>query len=59
MYKQLGEKENLPLGDKDSFSIGYINMVGISTPSNPEKYPELSDKTRSHSRLVMGDNNDS
>ncbi|KAF9164504.1 hypothetical protein BGX21_002102 [Mortierella sp. AD011] len=59
MYKQLGEKGNLPLGDKDSFSIGYINMVGISTPLNLEKNPELSDKTRSHSRLVMGDNNDS
>ncbi|KAF9996628.1 hypothetical protein BGZ79_009633 [Entomortierella chlamydospora] len=59
MHKELEEKGNLPLGDKDAFSIGYINMVGISTPSSPEKYPELGDKTRSHSRLVMGDNDDS
>ncbi|KAF9999024.1 hypothetical protein BGZ79_007336 [Entomortierella chlamydospora] len=57
MYKKLQEEGTLPLCDKDAFSIGYINMVGISTPPNPEKYPQLSDKTRSHSRLVMGDNN--
>ncbi|KAF9344102.1 hypothetical protein BGX26_004807 [Mortierella sp. AD094] len=59
MFNELEEEGNLPLSDKDAFSIGYINMVGISTPPNPENYPQLSDKTRSHSRLVMGDDNDS
>ncbi|KAF9351034.1 hypothetical protein BGX26_010862 [Mortierella sp. AD094] len=59
MYKKLEEKGTLPLGDKDAFSIGYINMVGISTPPNPEKYPQLSEKNRSHARIVMGDDRDS
>ncbi|KAF9391211.1 hypothetical protein BGX21_011293 [Mortierella sp. AD011] len=59
MYKQLKAEGKLPLGDNDAFSIGYITMVGISNPPNPEKYPELSETDRTHFRLVLGDNNDS
>ncbi|KAF9355351.1 hypothetical protein BGX26_006667 [Mortierella sp. AD094] len=59
MYKKLEDGGNLPLSDKEAFSIGYINMVGISSPSNPEKYPELSETHRTHFRVVIGDNNDS
>ncbi|KAF9343336.1 hypothetical protein BGX26_005897, partial [Mortierella sp. AD094] len=59
MYKKLEEKGTLPFGGKDSFSIGYINLFGISTPTNPEKYPQLSDKTRTHSSVVMENHNDS
>ncbi|KAF9351036.1 hypothetical protein BGX26_010864 [Mortierella sp. AD094] len=59
MYKQLEGKGNLPLCDKDALSIGFITMVGVSNPTNPEKYPELSDKSRTHFRLTIGDNNDS
>ncbi|KAF9355355.1 hypothetical protein BGX26_006671 [Mortierella sp. AD094] len=59
IYKKLDEEGNLPLSDKDAFSIGYINMVGISSPSNPEKYPQLSETDRTHFRVVIGDNNDS
>ncbi|KAF9347423.1 hypothetical protein BGX26_001077 [Mortierella sp. AD094] len=58
MYNQLEEEGKLPLCDKDDFSIGYITMVGVASPPNPEKYPELSDD-RAHFRLVIGDNNES
>ncbi|KAG0013312.1 hypothetical protein BGZ80_011157 [Entomortierella chlamydospora] len=59
MYKQLEEEGKLPLRDKDAFSVGYIAMVGISNPSNPERYPQLSETHRTHFRLVLGDNSDS
>ncbi|KAF9999025.1 hypothetical protein BGZ80_004833 [Entomortierella chlamydospora] len=59
MFKDLEEEDKLPLNDKDAFSICYINMVGISTPENPENYSQLSDKTRTHSSVVMGNDNDS
>ncbi|KAF9355353.1 hypothetical protein BGX26_006669 [Mortierella sp. AD094] len=45
IYKKLDEG-NLPLSDKEAFSIGYINMVGVSSPSNPEKYSQLSETDR-------------
>ncbi|KAF9201537.1 hypothetical protein BGZ49_008232 [Haplosporangium sp. Z 27] len=56
MYKQLEEQEKLPSCDKDDFSIGYYAVVGVASPPNPEKYPELSDG-RCHFRLHVGDNN--
>ncbi|KAF9355360.1 hypothetical protein BGX26_006676 [Mortierella sp. AD094] len=59
MYKELEEEGNLPLGDKDAFSIGYIAMVGVSDPPIPEKYPQLSDKNRTHFCTVLGENSDS
>ncbi|KAF9169696.1 hypothetical protein BGX20_009953 [Mortierella sp. AD010] len=59
MYKKLDEERNLPLADKEDFSIGFINMVGVSTPLNPEKYPQLSETDRSYFRVVSGNNNDS
>ncbi|KAF9165380.1 hypothetical protein BGX20_000620 [Mortierella sp. AD010] len=58
MYSVLEEEDKLPLCDKDGFSIGYITMLGVSSPPNPEKYPELSDN-RAHFRLIIGDRNDS
>ncbi|KAF9359791.1 hypothetical protein BGX26_011450 [Mortierella sp. AD094] len=58
MYKQLDEDGTLPLCDRDEFSIGYITMVGVASPPNPEKYPELSEN-RSHFRLIIGSNDES
>ncbi|KAF8970257.1 hypothetical protein BGZ46_010540 [Entomortierella lignicola] len=58
MYKNMEEEGKLPSGDKEEFSIGYITMVGIANPPNPEKYPELSDD-RCHFRLLIGDINES
>ncbi|KAF9994132.1 hypothetical protein BGZ79_001140 [Entomortierella chlamydospora] len=59
MYKKLDEEGNLPPSDKEDFTIAYINMVGISSPPNPEKYPQLSDTDRTHFRIVIGDSNES
>ncbi|KAG0009429.1 hypothetical protein BGZ80_002404 [Entomortierella chlamydospora] len=59
MYKKLDEEGNLPLIDKEDLTIGYITMVGVSTPLNPEKYPQLSETDRSYFHVVVGDKNDS
>ncbi|KAG0009428.1 hypothetical protein BGZ80_002403, partial [Entomortierella chlamydospora] len=59
MYKKLDEEGSLPLSDKENLSIAYINLVGISSPPNTEKYPELSETDRSIVRIIVGDNNDS
>ncbi|KAF9997889.1 hypothetical protein BGZ79_008414, partial [Entomortierella chlamydospora] len=53
IYKKLEERGALLSGDKDALSISYINMVGICTPANPEKYPQLSDKTRAHASVIL------
>ncbi|KAG0007593.1 hypothetical protein BGZ80_004479 [Entomortierella chlamydospora] len=34
-------------------------MVGVSKPTNPEKYPQLAEKHRAYFRVTVGDNNDS
>ncbi|KAF9998603.1 hypothetical protein BGZ79_007721 [Entomortierella chlamydospora] len=59
MYKALEEHGNLPLVDMEAFTIGYITMVGVSNPPNPEKYPQLAEKDRCHFRVTIGDNSDS
>ncbi|KAF9201534.1 hypothetical protein BGZ49_008229 [Haplosporangium sp. Z 27] len=58
MYKHAEKEGGLPLSDKEELSIGYITMVGIASPPNPEKYSELSDD-HSHFRVVIGDGKDS
>ncbi|KAF9351035.1 hypothetical protein BGX26_010863 [Mortierella sp. AD094] len=59
MYKQLEGEGNLPFGDRDALSIGYITLVGVCSPPNPEVYPQLSENICTNFRLVIGDNNDS
>ncbi|KAF9172705.1 hypothetical protein BGX21_004923 [Mortierella sp. AD011] len=59
MYKKLGEQGGLPLVDKEALSIGYVTMVGVSKPINPEKYPQLAEKYRSYFHVTIGENNDS
>ncbi|KAF9157368.1 hypothetical protein BGX20_003981, partial [Mortierella sp. AD010] len=59
MYKKLDEQGKLPSSDREGFSIGYINMVGVSYPPNPEKYPILNDKSRSYFRVTVGDDDES
>ncbi|KAF9101959.1 hypothetical protein BGX27_011246 [Mortierella sp. AM989] len=58
MYNQLEKEGLLPACDMDGFSIGHITMVGIATPPNPEKYPELSED-RVHFRVMIGDGDES
>ncbi|KAF9355357.1 hypothetical protein BGX26_006673 [Mortierella sp. AD094] len=59
MYKKLEEEGNLSLGDREAFSVGYITMIGISNPPNPERYPQLGENDRSYFRVTIGENNDS
>ncbi|KAF9998604.1 hypothetical protein BGZ79_007722 [Entomortierella chlamydospora] len=59
IYKMLERHGRLPSIDKEAFSIGYITMVGVSKPTNPEKYPQLAEKHRAYFRVTVGDNNDS
>ncbi|KAF8982511.1 hypothetical protein BGZ46_001123 [Entomortierella lignicola] len=54
MYKDLEELGKIPSSDKEDFSVGFVTMVGVANPPNPEKYPELSDKRRTHFRLLLG-----
>ncbi|KAF9370511.1 hypothetical protein BGX21_005500, partial [Mortierella sp. AD011] len=59
IYKKLEEQGRLPPIDNEAFSISYITMVGVSKPTNPEKYPQLAEKYRTYFPVIIGDNNDS
>ncbi|KAF9358717.1 hypothetical protein BGX26_001056 [Mortierella sp. AD094] len=41
LYKRLDREGLLPKSDQENFSIGYVSMVGVANPPNPEKYPQL------------------
>ncbi|KAF9433071.1 hypothetical protein BGZ76_009919 [Entomortierella beljakovae] len=41
LYKWLDKEGILPKSDQENLSIGYVSMVGIADPPNPEKYPQL------------------
>ncbi|KAI7816454.1 hypothetical protein BC939DRAFT_469098, partial [Gamsiella multidivaricata] len=53
LYKQMDEKGILPKKDLEKLSVGYVSMVGVANPSNPEKYPQLKDDI-SHYSIVHG-----
>ncbi|KAF9188238.1 hypothetical protein BGZ49_003962 [Haplosporangium sp. Z 27] len=55
MYKQMDAKGILCKSDMEDFSINYITMVGVATPPNPEKYPQLKDKHASFNQIIYGD----
>ncbi|KAF9109647.1 hypothetical protein BGX27_007379 [Mortierella sp. AM989] len=52
MYKQMDEKGLLPKSDLEDFSINYTTIVGIATPSNPEKYPQLKEELSSFNQIL-------
>ncbi|KAI1310825.1 hypothetical protein EDD11_003641 [Mortierella claussenii] len=54
LYKRLEEQGLLPKVDAENFSIGYVTMVGVATPPNPEKYPQLKD-SKSYFSQVLGE----
>jgi 2-polyprenyl-6-methoxyphenol hydroxylase-like FAD-dependent oxidoreductase len=58
IYKQMEEKGILPKADLESFTIGYVTMVGVSEPKNPTKYSQLSENI-SYFSTVLGENNQS
>jgi hypothetical protein len=43
----------LPKSDLEQLSIGFVSMVGVATPKNPERYSQLNDK-RSYYSQVLG-----
>ncbi|KAI1300984.1 hypothetical protein EDD11_005905 [Mortierella claussenii] len=53
LYRDLNEKQLLPESDLNSLSRGYISLVGVTDPLDPERYPELKDPFN-HSSLVVG-----
>ncbi|KAF9352367.1 hypothetical protein BGX26_009812 [Mortierella sp. AD094] len=56
LYKSLDEDGLLPSEDSENFSIGYVCMVGVSSPENPEKYPQMKDDFTHFSVVLGGDN---
>ncbi|KAF8926269.1 hypothetical protein BGZ58_011327, partial [Dissophora ornata] len=54
LYKRMDEQGILPKSDMEKMSIGYVTMVGVANPPNPEKYPQLKDKF-THFSQVMGE----
>ncbi|KAF9931104.1 hypothetical protein BGZ65_005053 [Modicella reniformis] len=58
LYKRMEEKGILPKVDLESFSIGYVTMVGVARPQNPKRYTQLSENI-SHFSTVVGENNKS
>ncbi|KAF9353421.1 hypothetical protein BGX26_008807 [Mortierella sp. AD094] len=55
MYKSMDEKGILPKVDLEDFAINYTTIVGVATPSNPEKYPKLKDEYSSFNQVIYGD----
>lgn len=54
MYKRLQEKGELPKSDTEDLSIGYTLMVGVATPKDKSKYPQMKDSF-SHFSTIVGD----
>ncbi|KAF9365947.1 hypothetical protein BGX34_007306 [Mortierella sp. NVP85] len=54
LYKWMDEKGVLPATDLENFSIGFVSMVGVAEPKDPEKYPQLKDPF-SHFSVVVGE----
>ncbi|KAG0354060.1 hypothetical protein BC939DRAFT_467209 [Gamsiella multidivaricata] len=55
LYKQMDEQNILPKNDLESLSVGYVSMVGVAKPSNPEKYPQLKDNFAHYSQVLGPD----
>ncbi|KAF9924806.1 hypothetical protein BGZ65_008138, partial [Modicella reniformis] len=44
LHNQLEEKGLLPRVDIDNLEVGYVNVMGVTTPKDPEKFHQLKDK---------------
>ncbi|KAF9899616.1 hypothetical protein BX616_002931 [Lobosporangium transversale] len=47
---------SLPKSDQESLSIGYVSLVGVTTPQDPEKYPQLKESFAHFSQVLGKDN---
>lgn len=52
LFKLMEKKGELPESDKSSLKLGYISMVGVSHPQDPEKYPVLKEPSSNFSRVI-------
>ncbi|KAF9169341.1 hypothetical protein BGX21_002877 [Mortierella sp. AD011] len=55
MYKLMEGKGILPKVDQEDFVINYTTIVGVATPSDPEKYPKLKGEDSSFNQVIYGD----
>jgi len=53
LYRDLDSQGLLPKSDLEQMSIGFVGMVGATSPKNPEKYPQMKDNN-SHYSQVLG-----
>ncbi|KAI1302798.1 hypothetical protein EDD11_005556 [Mortierella claussenii] len=56
LYKQLKQGGLLPKVDQESLSIGYVSLVGVANPQDPEKYLQLKDNFTHYSQVLGRDN---
>ncbi|KAF9287797.1 hypothetical protein BGZ68_001268 [Mortierella alpina] len=52
LYKLVEKKGQLPSSDKANLTMGYISMVGMSLPQDPEKYLVLKEPSSNFSRVI-------
>ncbi|KAI1299078.1 hypothetical protein EDD11_006498 [Mortierella claussenii] len=52
LYKLMEKKGELPAVDKTSLTMGYMSMVGVSDPQDPDKYPVLKEPNSNFSRVI-------
>ncbi|KAF9161708.1 hypothetical protein BGX21_002051 [Mortierella sp. AD011] len=55
MYKLMNDKGILPKADQEDFKINYTTIVGVATPSDPEKYPKLKEEYSDFNQVIYGD----
>ncbi|GJJ74501.1 hypothetical protein EMPS_06859 [Entomortierella parvispora] len=54
IFKDMKKEGILPKGDLEDLAAGYTAAVGITEPMDPEKYPQLKDKSHCHFETVIG-----
>ncbi|KAF9109453.1 hypothetical protein BGX27_007599 [Mortierella sp. AM989] len=52
LYRRMELKGILPKEDAEGFTIDYTTIVGVATPSNPEKYPQLQEEYSSFNQVL-------
>ncbi|KAF9170509.1 hypothetical protein BGX20_008883, partial [Mortierella sp. AD010] len=55
MYKDMDKKGILPKEDLEDFRVNYTTIVGVATPSDPDKYPKLKEEFSSFNQIIYGD----
>ncbi|GJJ74382.1 hypothetical protein EMPS_06740 [Entomortierella parvispora] len=53
IFKDMNQQGILPKEDLEDLIAGYTAAVGITEPMDPEKYPQLKDKSNCHFEVVV------